>query len=133
MTELSIELYWLVLTAVFTSMLWLGHILQRIIEMKPYATFRDPRHDTPTRALWAQRTIRAHSNAVENLVIFAVLVIVLEISGANSEATGQAAQIYFVSRVVHFFVYTFAVQWVRTPVYLLGFGCQMVIAVALLG
>ncbi len=133
MTELSTETYWLVLTTVFTSVLWAGHILQRIIEMKPYAAFRDPRHDEPTKAPWAQRTIRAHTNAVENLVVFGVLVIVLEISGGNSTFTAGAAKLYFFSRVVHFFVYTFAVPWARTPIYLVGFGCQMAIAWVLLG
>ena len=133
MTELSAEIYWLVVTTIFTSMLWAGHILQRIIEMKPYAAFRDPRHDEPTRAPWAQRTIRAHTNAVENLIIFATLVIVLQIYGLNTETTATAAKIYFFSRVIHFFVYTFAVPWARTPIYLVGFGCQMVIAIALLG
>ncbi|MEE9427073.1 MAG: MAPEG family protein, partial [Paracoccaceae bacterium] len=99
----------------------------------PYAAFRDPRHDEPTKAPWAQRTIRAHTNAVENLVVFGVLVIVLEISGGNSTFTAGAAKLYFFSRVVHFFVYTFAVPWARTPIYLVGFGCQMAIAWVLLG
>jgi len=132
MTALSSEVYMLVLTTVFTSLLWAPHILQRIIEMKPYAAFRDPGHDVPTQAAWARRNIRAHTNAVENLVIFATLVIVLEMTGANSALTGSAATIYFISRVAHVIVYILAVPWLRTPIYLLGFGCQMIIAMTIL-
>ncbi len=132
MTPLSSEIYMLVLTTVFTSLLWVPHILQRIIEMKPYAAFRDPGHDVPTQAGWARRNIRAHTNAVENLVIFATLVIVLEITGANTALTATAATLYFASRVAHVIVYTLAFPWLRTPIYLLGFGCQMIIATAIL-
>ncbi len=133
MTPLSTEIYWLTVTTVFTSMLWAPHILQRILEMKPYAAFRDPRHDAATQAPWAQRSIRAHTNAVENLIIFGVLVLVLEITGAANGLTATAAKLYFISRVVHFAVYTFGVPWLRTPVYLFGFGCQMAIAWTVLG
>ena len=133
MTPLSPEIYWLVVTTVFTSLLWMPHVLQRVIEMKPHAAFRDPGHDEPTRAPWAQRNIRAHDNAVENLIIFAVLVIVLEISGANTPLTATAAMVYFLSRVAHVIVYTLAIPWLRTPIYLIGLACQLTIALTLLG
>ncbi len=133
MTPLSTELYWLTVTAVFTSLLWAPQILQRVLEMKPYAAFRDPHHDMLTQAPWAQRSIRAHTNAVENLIIFAVLVLVLEQSGMANGLTATAAQLYFISRVVHFVVYTIGVPWLRTPVYLFGLGCQMLIAWTVLG
>lgn len=128
MTPLSSELYWLVATAVFTSVLWAPHILQRIYEMKPYAAFRDPRHDHATQAPWAQRAIRAHSNAVENLVIVAVLVMAIEMSGAGTQATATAMMVYFYARVAHFAIYVLALPWLRTPMYLVGFACQMVLA-----
>lgn len=132
MTPLSTELYWLTVTTVFTSMLWAPHILQRIWEMKPHAAFRDPRHDLATRAPWAQRSIRAHTNAVENLIVFAVLVLGLELTGAANELTAIAAKLYFISRVAHFAIYTLGIPWLRTPVYLFGFACQMAIAWAVL-
>ena len=133
MNTLSAELYWLTLTALWTSVLWAPHILQRVIEMKPHAAFRDPGHDLPTQAPWAQRAIRAHTNAVENLVVFAALVLVLEISGSATAATGTAAMVYFLSRVVHYIVYTLAFPWLRTPIYLVGWGCMMVIGFTVLG
>lgn len=133
MTPLSTEIYWLSVTTVFTSTLWASHILQRILEMKPHAALRDPHHDLPTQAPWAQRSIRAHANAVENLIIFAILVIVLDLTGTANPATATAAKLYFISRVGHFVIYTLGVPWLRTPIYLFGFACQMAIAWAVFG
>lgn len=133
MHTLSTELYWLVITAVFTSMLWAPHILQRIMEMKPYAAFRDPKHDAPTKAPWAQRAVKAHTNAVENLVVFAALVLVVEISGAANGMTAMAVMAYFWLRVAHYVIYIAAVPWLRTPVYVLSWGCAMVLAYAVVG
>ena len=133
MTPLSPELYWTALTALMTSTLWAPHILQRIFEMKPYAAFRDPGHEDPTQAPFARRAIRAHTNAVENLGVFGLLAIIVELSNASTATTATAAMIYFFARVTHYLVYLFAVPWVRTPVFLVGFGCQLVLGLTILG
>ena len=127
------ELYWTILTALFTSVLWAPHILMRIIEMKPYLAFRDPLHDVPTQAPWAQRAIRAHTNAVENLIIFAVFAFAIQVLNMSTELSATAAGVYFFSRVAHYVIYVAGVPWARTPTYLVGFGCQMILAGTLLG
>ncbi len=127
------ELYWTILTALFTSVLWAPHIIMRIIEMKPYLAFRDPFHDVSTRAPWAQRAIRAHSNAVENLIIFAVFAFAIQILSVGTALSALAASVYFFSRVIHYIVYILGIPWLRTPVYLTGFFCQMVLAATLFG
>ena len=81
---------------------------------------------------WAQKMKAAHANAVENLVIFAALVLVAHVAGVSTDATVLACQVYFWARVVHAFSYTFAVPWVRTASFVTGFGCQVVLAIALL-
>ena len=129
----SPELYWAINSAILTSVLWAPHIVQRIVEMGPYAAFRDPRHDVATRAAWAQRAIRAHTNAVENLVVFALLATAVHVLGVGDARTGLAAGVYFAARVVHYIVYVAGVPWVRTPVYLTGFLAQSVLALRLLG
>ena len=127
------ELYWAAATAVFTSLLWMPHILQRVIEMGPFSAFRDPRHDVATQAPWAQRAIRAHTNAVENLAGFGILAIILVITGTSTAITASAAAFYFWSRVVHYIVYITAIPWARTPVYILGLACQLVMAATIFG
>jgi len=127
------ELYWTIITSLLTSILWMPHILQRIIEFKPYEAFRDPRHDVDTTAPWAQRAIRAHTNAVENLVVFGVLALAVHILGAGTSLTAKAAFIFFVARACHYVFYVLGVPWLRTPMFLVGFACQMVLALTLLG
>jgi len=132
-TTLSPELYWTTLTALFTSILWLPHILQRILEMGPYGALRDPLHDVDTKADWAGRAIRAHTNAIENLVVFGVLAIIIQMTAAGTAATGLAAEIFFFSRVAHYGIYILGIPWLRTPVFLIGFTCQMIFGMTIIG
>ena len=127
------ELYWTVLTTLLTSFLWVPHIAQRIIELMPYDAFRDPLHDVDTKAPWAQRAIRAHTNAVENLVVFGILALTVHALGASTELTAFAAAAFFFARLAHYVFYVLGTPWLRTPMFLIGFACQMVMAGTLLG
>src|SRR6266487_4358377 len=63
---------------------------------------------------WAKRMMAAHEIAVENLVVFAGLVLAAHALGISNSATATACVVYFWARVVHLAAYTFAVPWVRT-------------------
>ena len=76
----------------------------------------------------AQRMKAAHYNAVENLVVFADLVLVAEVAGVRSGAIPSCAVVYFWARVVHVTAYTLAIPWVRTLAFTVGVGCQLCIA-----
>ena len=101
--------------------------------MGPYDAFRDPRHDEVTQAPWAQRAIRAHTNAVENLPVFITLAVVVHLIGAGDQITAQACLVYVVARAAHYGIYVLGVPWLRTPVFLVGFGCQLVLALRIFG
>ncbi len=131
--SMSPELYWTILTAGMTSIQWAPHIAQRIIEMKPYAAFRDPRHDVPTKAAWAQRAIRAHTNTTENLVVFAILALAIQATGVGTTLTAGASVLFFAARAAHYTVYVLGIPWMRTPIFLVGFGCQAILFVTLVG
>jgi len=75
----------------------------------------------------------AHYNAVENLVVFGVLVLVAQAVGVNNEATALAGVIFFWARVVHFVAHTFRIPWIRTLAFVVGFGCQITLAWQILG
>ncbi|CAN2532425.1 hypothetical+protein [Methylocapsa aurea] len=129
---ISPELYWTVLTAGLASVLWIPYILQRILELGPIEAFRDPLHDVATKAPWAQRAKSAHTNMIENLLVFAVLALTIQIIGGGTAATALAALLFFASRAAHFVVYTLGLPWVRTPMFLIGFGCQLTLLFAIL-
>jgi uncharacterized MAPEG superfamily protein len=72
--------------------------------------------------------MKAHFNAVENLVVFAALVLAAAALGKSNSAIGTAAMVYFWARVVHVIAYTFAIPWVRTLAFAVGFFAQAAIA-----
>ena len=65
-------------------------------------------------APWAERLKKAHYNAVENLVVFAALVLILNAADISNATTVMACQIFFWARLVHLLVYTLGIPWLRT-------------------
>ncbi|GER01646.1 membrane protein [Iodidimonas gelatinilytica] len=129
---LSAELYWLLLTCLLTAFLWLPYILQLLMEQGTVKALMDGQHAAPAAAPWAQRAKRAHLNAVENLAVFAPLVLLVALTGNSSGVTILAAQIYFFARLGHYLVYLMGLPVVRTIFFAIGFICQLVLAIALL-
>ncbi|MDP6993919.1 MAG: MAPEG family protein [Woeseiaceae bacterium] len=81
---------------------------------------------------WADRLKKAHYNAVENLVVFAALVLTAHAAGITSETTVLVCQIYFWARVAHMLLYTFAVPYGRTLAFAVGWICQIALLVEIL-
>ena len=121
------ELCYLALIAAFTGLLWVPYILNRIAVRGVKDTVGYPENPKPQSA-WAQRLIKAHANAVENLVVFATLILVAQALGVSNAATATAAMVYFWARVVHAGAYTFAWPWVRTLAFTAGFLAQAAVA-----
>ena len=124
---MSAELHYLALVAVFTGLLWVPYILNEIkvrglVDAVGYPP--DPKPLDP----WARRLKAAHYNAVENLAVFAALVLVAHAANISSPAIASAACVYFWARVVHAAAYTFAIPWVRTLAFAVGAGSQLCIA-----
>lgn len=130
---LSTEFYWLTLTILMTALFWIPYILNRMLEQGIFSALWDPHGDTNTKQAWAKRMMQAHANAVENLVLFAPLVILIQLTGLNSTITAKACMVYFFARLVHYLVFTFAVPILRIVTFLVGFGAQVVLAMSLLG
>lgn len=126
------ELFWLTLTVTMTALFWMPYIVNRMVEMGVVDAMRET-GSGPPKAAWAGRMMRAHLNAVENLVIFAPLVVALAIAGISTPATVAACKLYFFARLAHFAIYTLGIPFVRTVVFVAGFIAQMTLAVALLG
>ncbi len=132
MQPLVPEAFWLAATTAMTSLFWVPYILNRLIEHGVVTALWDPHGNTSTARPWADRMMRAHRNAVENLCIFAPLVILVLLTGARSDTTAAATMVYFFARLAHFFVFTAGVPVVRVLLFLVGFGCQATLAVHIL-
>lgn len=75
------------------------------------------RDNMPAMQGWVGRAQRAHHNLIENLVLFAVLVLVAVVAGKTNAMTLLAAQIFFWARVAYAVVYYAGVPWLRTALW----------------
>ena len=66
---------------------------------------------------WAGRAIRAHRNMLENLVLFAIAVLVAKFAGVSNANTVLGAQLFFWGRVAHAGLYIAGVAWARTAAF----------------
>jgi len=124
---MSIELRYLALVTVLTGLTWVPYILNTIVVQGLVNAVGYPENPKPL-APWARRMKLAHYNSVENLVVFASLVLVAHAAGLSNAAIASSATVYFWARVVHLAAYTFAIPWVRTAAFAVGVGSQACIA-----
>jgi len=124
---MTTELSYLLLVTTLTAVMWIPYILNMIAVRGISDAVGYPENPRPL-APWAAKMKAAHANAVENLVVFAALVLTAHAVNVSNEATVVACQVYFWARFVHWLAYTLAVPWVRTIAFVVGFGCQMTLA-----
>ena len=125
------ELFWLTLTVILTGLMWVPYILNRAQVRGLTGAMANPSRNDAPQSEWANRMMFAHDNAVENLVIFAPLVLVLNAIDYSSRWTVLACAIYFWARLAHALVYTFGIPVLRTLTFTVGFLAQAVLALAI--
>lgn len=130
---MPLELYWLTLTTLFTGLLWVPYIIKTLMEIGIVTALKEGNGAPPPKAEWAVRCKKAHANAVENLVIFASLVLTLQFLVAGTALTAMAAMVYFYARVVHAVIYVFGLPVLRSVSFFVGVACQLIIGLTILG
>ena len=130
---LTPELFWLTLTVILTGLLWLPYTLNRIMVRGLFGAMANPARDDRPHAAWATRLMFAHDNAIENLVIFASLILILNAIDYSTRSTAIASAVYFWARVAHIVVYTLGLPVFRTVAFTIAFVAQVVLALAIFG
>jgi len=121
------ELTSLTWVAALSAVMWLPYILNLIMVRGLVDAVGYP-DDPKPMAAWAERMKAAHYNAVENMVLFATLVLIAHAAGISNQTTVLVCQVYFWARLVHLVAYTLGIPWVRT----LSFATGWIACVALL-
>jgi uncharacterized MAPEG superfamily protein len=129
----SPTLFWLLVTITFPGLMWVPYIFELLAHYGPIRALRDPEGTLAHGSDWAQRAKRAHYNAVENLVLFAPLVILIHVLKLETPVTAAVAMYYFFFRVGHYAIYTMGIPFVRTGLFLASFACQAVLGLHLFG
>ena len=75
------------------------------------------RENFPELTGWAGRAYRAHRNMIENLVLFACLVLVAVAAGRSNGMTLLGAEVFLWARVAYAVVYLIGLPWLRTGVW----------------
>lgn len=99
---LTIELRYLVYTALLAGSLWIPFIVGINVTDFPGKRDLSLRPADPMRMVaWVHRSFRAHLNALEQLLPFAVIVLVGALAHVSTPTTRVCAQALFWLRVVH--------------------------------
>ncbi len=128
---MSKELLWLTLTVALTGLLWIPYIIDRAQVRGLWASLDNPKPGDTPQSPWAMRLYFAHSNAVENLVVFAPLVLILDSLNVSTWATVIACAVFFWARLAHAILYSLGVPVLRTIAFVIGFLCQVVLVLAI--
>lgn len=135
---MTIDLTYLAATALLTANMWLFYSW--------YICFRDEsgnlslfrgavwgnRHKIPQRPLWIERAERAHKNAIENLVVFAALILICHAAGLQNEMTANIAIAFFWVRLGHWISYMLGIVYIRSFLFMTGWGLQLWLAAIIL-
>lgn len=88
-------------------------------------------NDRPATGV-AGRVDRALRNYLETYALFAVAVLALVVAGRTDATTALATQVYLAARVLYVPLYAAGIPYVRSLVWLVGFGAIAVLASKLL-
>jgi uncharacterized MAPEG superfamily protein len=83
-------------------------------------TLAGNREGMPEIKGWGGRAARAHRNMLENLVLFAVLVMVAVLADKTNGNTLLGAQLFLWARVAYAVIYVAGIPWLRTGVWVVS-------------
>jgi uncharacterized MAPEG superfamily protein len=119
MTSELMSLTWVI---TLSALMWVPYILNTIMVQGLSEAVGYPDNPKPL-APWARRMKKAHYNAVENLVLFAALVLMLHVLGISNPTTVLACNVYFWARLAHYLVYSAGIPWLRTISFAVAWVC----------
>lgn len=118
---MSMELQILVCAVALTVIQMIVSVVGAILQVG-LPTLAANREGVPEITGWAGRAARAHRNMLENLVLFAALVLVAHAAGRENATTVMGAQLFIWGRAAFAVIYLAGVPWLRTA----AFGVSIV-------
>ena len=128
MTSELMSLTWV---TALTAVIWMPYTINTIMVRGLIDAVGYPDEPDPLSP-WATKMKKAHYNAVENLVVFATLVLIASAAGVSNETTVLACNVYLWARIGHVLSYTLAVPFLRTIAFVVGFACQVALIMQLI-
>jgi len=131
---MTVELFYLLLTALLTGILWIPVVIGYVTSRGPIKPADYKVASTAPLPPWVNRANRAHLNAVENLGPFAAVVLIAHAIGLSTPVTAASAAVYFYARLVHAIVHVtgFSLFMARTMAFTVGWLAFMTFTAVLL-
>ena len=85
-----------------------------VIQLVGLASAAGNREEIPAATGWKGRINRTVDNHSDNLIVFAILVVVAHITGNANEITAAGAIVFLAAQLVHAVCYVLGVAWIRT-------------------
>lgn len=132
---MPLEIYWLTVLIVFTSLMWMPYIVQMLVELgiSKESVIKLGNGTVPPASPWAVRLKKAHANTIENLVLFAPLVLVVVALDKSSELTAQLVVTFVLARIAYTVIFALGIPVVRTLAFVVGLVAQLGLALVILG
>ena len=111
---MTVDLWMLVASALLFFVMYGLFQGSALIQLVGLAGAADNREDIPVATGWMGRINRTVDNHSDNLIVFAILVVVAHITGNANDVTAIGAIIFFAARVIHAVCYVAGLPWVRT-------------------
>ena len=131
---MTTELFYLLLTAVLTGVLWIPVVIGYVLSRGPLKPSDYKVASTSPLPAWVNRSNRAHMNAVENVATFATVVLIAHAVGVSTSITEISAAVFFYARAAHAVIHIsgFSLFMARTVVFTVAWAAFMTFAVELL-
>ena len=131
---MTTELFYLLFAALLTGVLWIPVVIGYVSSrgsLKPADYKVAPTSPLPN---WVNRANRTHTNAVENLVPFAAVVLIANAAGVSTSITVMSAAVYFYARAAHAVIHIsgFSLFRARTVVFTIAWIAFITFVVELL-
>lgn len=122
----------LTVICVATLLMWVPYVLARIVVGGLWGAFKNPSADARPLPGWAVRAKAAHANTVENLVVFAPLVIVASTLGLANTAVMVSSWVFVWARLAYYGIYVAGIPVLRTVAFIVGCVATLRIAAVIL-
>jgi len=128
---MSTELNMLAYSAILALVLAFPSVIALVMAKGlPFAAGnRDEPFELPA---WGERAQRTHRNMIENLPVFAALVLIAQVVGVSNEATELGAILFFWGRIAHAVTYLAGIPYLRTAAFGVSFAGLLLIALEIL-
>jgi len=96
------------------------------------STLAGNRQGLPDIVGWGGRARRAHLNMIENLVLFAALVLIAAVANKANATTAMGAALFFWARLAYAVIYLIGIPWLRTLAWAVSVVGMVIIALQLI-